>query len=191
MSKKQYSFYDEKQYEIYGIADEITGRVRYVGVSQDAKYRFKNHISSGRTYTKKVPLTKWLNKILNEGRFPELVILETDVPESVKSKTEQKWIKRFYCDGLLNVSNLGKGQRKEIAKKYPIYGMAEAIRMIQSDLTTYPDWFANPEMSQKKLMEVKELFNLYKEHSQEGENILNNVADKAKEVLRFKEKVNG
>jgi hypothetical protein len=75
---------------IYGLVDPRTGYVRYVGKANRPTHRLAMHLTPGelRETSHK---NSWLHGLLNEGKKPELIILEA-VNRSVWQSAERAWI---------------------------------------------------------------------------------------------------
>jgi len=93
---------------IYGLADPISGDIRYIGKSIDPTFRLKTHIAKA-----KFSLTykdRWINSLLSKGLSPILVLIEstTTLHASVK---EIFWIAAYKCVGarLTNATLGGEG----------------------------------------------------------------------------------
>jgi hypothetical protein len=88
---------------IYGLVDPRTGEVRYIGKSDNPRYRLTHHCRN-RLYTVK---GKWIKELIELGTKPDLCIFEC--VDFDKWEEREKWWIRFYLDNgvdLLN-SNLG------------------------------------------------------------------------------------
>jgi hypothetical protein len=75
---------------IYGLVDPRTGFVRYVGKAYNPKRRRQAHMnpSSLRPKTRK---NHWIKSLLNDGRKPELILLE-QIKECEWEDAERRWI---------------------------------------------------------------------------------------------------
>jgi hypothetical protein len=80
---------------IYGLEDPRTERVFYVGSSQDAEKRFKDHVA-GHSGLKSVG--RVVKELAESGLRPRLKILET-VSISDQNSREMFWIRKLYEDG--------------------------------------------------------------------------------------------
>jgi len=69
---------DKKFAKIYGIADQ-EGRIVYIGKSNNPKERMKQHIRVCKS--KKTPLYKWINKCIEDGVMPQMIVLASAISE--------------------------------------------------------------------------------------------------------------
>lgn len=67
--------------EIYALVDPLTREIRYIGKANDARKRFKGHLSEKR---RKTPVYCWISALQEKGFIPELKILATCEPEEWK-----------------------------------------------------------------------------------------------------------
>lgn len=95
---------------IYALADPRTGRVRYIGKSNNPVTRLKRHISSTRVKRNTTHRVNWIRQLLQLGRKPSLLILE-QVSLSVWPLAERKWIALYKSQGepLINHTSGGDG----------------------------------------------------------------------------------
>lgn len=96
---------------IYGLADPVTGALRYVGKTKGSlRKRLLAHINDvfrGRTY---IPRHKWIASLTVLGLVPEIFAIE-EVSDDGWRETEQFWIAYYRsigCD-LLNATAGGDG----------------------------------------------------------------------------------
>ena len=82
----------EKISYIYGLEDPITKEIRYIGKSINPDRRFKSHIYESRK--KKTHKQCWINKLLENGSTPNLLILEKCVGEEW-IEMEKSYIKKI------------------------------------------------------------------------------------------------
>lgn len=73
---------------IYALIDPRDNQVRYIGKSNDAKKRYKNHFNSSRD--KNTHKRNWINSVRRDGFKPELLILD-EVPIN-----KWQWWETFY-----------------------------------------------------------------------------------------------
>jgi len=94
---------------IYGLYCPVANAIRYVGKAADPEFRMKQHLSTskrgGRTYKH-----HWIEKIVSDGFYPELVILAR-VDESDWQEAEKFWIAKGMALGwpLTNICAGGNG----------------------------------------------------------------------------------
>lgn len=81
---------------IYGLADPLSGVVRYVGKSFDPVKRMNGHLRIKKPKTYK---EKWISSILKAGLLPELVILEATT-KNAASEREIFWIAKYLSEGV-------------------------------------------------------------------------------------------
>jgi hypothetical protein len=78
---------------IYGLVDPQTGFVRYVGKTNNTRFRLNNHLAKDRLLAD-TPKVKWIESLLAQGVKPQIVILE-EVIQSAWEEAEKRWI-AFY-----------------------------------------------------------------------------------------------
>ena len=100
---------------VYGLMDARDGLVKYVGVTENPIYRFKQHMqeakrkprtTSGFSNSKK---NLWIREMISCGLQPTLVLLDSVVAED-SEKTEQKWISHFNKFGFLLNNQIEKNK---------------------------------------------------------------------------------
>lgn len=103
---------------IYAITHPKTKEVRYIGQTcKTLWYRLRTHINSAKlpgSNMSKTPIGKWILKLLNEGMYPEIVLIEA-VPLVAINEAEIKYIKDGHSKyRLLNVAIGGviQGRKK-------------------------------------------------------------------------------
>lgn len=86
---------------IYGLVDPETGKMRYVGKSNNPKVRYQCHLQDKNTNPHK---TAWIRGLSERGLKPELVILEETTQKQWEER-ERYWIKRYRDEGapLVNI----------------------------------------------------------------------------------------
>ena len=101
---------------IYGLADPISGNVRYIGKSVNPKARLIQHLrfvnpSNHKEY--------WLNSLKKLGLVPEIVILET-TSQKFSSEAEIFWIAKYRSEEnlLTNVTEGGEGGAVFLGRKH-------------------------------------------------------------------------
>src|ERR1044072_8527970 len=91
--------------KIYGLVDP-EGLVRYVGrTKQRFSIRLCQHINGSRRKFKH-PRAEWIRSLLEAGKRPKIVHLET-VKEADAILAETKWMSKF--DGLVNSGSASQG----------------------------------------------------------------------------------
>lgn len=93
---------------IYALCDPSSGRVRYVGKSNDPRSRLRGHIHDSKK--KDYPVHRWIRKLERSDQLPTLVILSI-VSDNDWKNEERRWIDHFatmYSD-LLNIAPGGEG----------------------------------------------------------------------------------
>lgn len=94
---------------IYTLSEPNTGRVRYVGKTNDMKQRFSDHYSES-VAKRSNKRDKWVKSLKAKGLFPIMEVLET-VAEDEWEDAEKFWIQNLKflgCD-LLNSNGGGHG----------------------------------------------------------------------------------
>lgn len=94
---------------IYGLADPLSGNIRYVGKSYDPNSRYRMHLKIKEPKTHK---EFWIVSLKKLGLLPELVILETTT-ELQAAEREIFWIAEYRSLGfkLTNSTDGGEGVR--------------------------------------------------------------------------------
>lgn len=100
--------------EVYGLIDPITGRLRYVGKCMDgAARRLKRHVTEarGRRSEARSHRNRWIRSILDEGKTPEVVVIERVREAAELSSAERFWIAYYRKQGfnLVNATDGGDG----------------------------------------------------------------------------------
>ena len=92
---------------IYGLTCPHTGKVRYVGKSDNPLVRLNSHLSNLKNRTPKVC---WIRSLLKDGYRPGVVLLEL-VDSSLWEDAERRWIAKLREGGadLLNYLDGGEG----------------------------------------------------------------------------------
>lgn len=91
---------------IYGLRCPINGEIKYVGKAVDATKRCAQHTSS-KELKKETHKTHWLRKLLKNGLYPEVVVLET-VENDKWQEREIWWIAHLRSQGA-KLTNIRKG----------------------------------------------------------------------------------
>lgn len=118
---------------IYALSCPKSGKVRYVGRSQNILSRYYGHKAS----TGKYPVNKWCAKLKSQGLAPDICLLERHAePE----KVEAKWIKEFrekgeadlnLHDGGAGIAMSGSGKCEEV---WSVEGLASPFTLLVRSL---------------------------------------------------------
>jgi len=94
----------KNDWQIYILRSPRSGVVRYVGSSQDATERFKQHVRETKSeFHKNTPVHKWMKKLLSEGMSPILEIIEHGEGDN-RHERELHWINHYSNEAwILNV----------------------------------------------------------------------------------------
>lgn len=79
---------------IYGLSDPITDEIRYVGKAVDLYTRIRNHYKPSRLKAK-THKNNWLNSMLNNNQFANVIIVEECENGDQLNECEIKWIKYY------------------------------------------------------------------------------------------------
>jgi len=95
---------------IYGLIDPNTNQIRYIGKAVNLFMRIKNHYKPSRLIIN-THKNNWLNKLLNEGKYANIQIIEKCNNQDELNDAEKKWIKLYKDLGydLTNGTNGGDG----------------------------------------------------------------------------------
>jgi hypothetical protein len=103
---------DKKFAKIYGIADQ-EGRIMYIGKSNNPTQRMKQHIRECKR--RKTPLYGWINKSLEQGRQPQMIVLASAISEDWQS-LESQMIAQYREGGhMLNLADGGDQPKSDPA----------------------------------------------------------------------------
>lgn len=93
---------------IYGLCEPETGYLRYIGVAENPRKRFRNHMQD-KSNSHKV---NWIKSLKDRGLLPELFIVE-EISEVNWQREERFWISYFRSIGcnLVNATEGGDGIR--------------------------------------------------------------------------------
>lgn len=109
---------------IYALCDPDSGRVRYVGKSNDPESRLKSHKNEVGANRK----CRWIQSLLSSGKSPVLTVI-AEVPRDSWQEHERRWIAYYrgiysdltnHCDGGYGRSGLTDEEKiaiSEMAKK--------------------------------------------------------------------------
>ena len=86
---------------VYGLVDPRTGKVRYIGTSNDLNYRVYSHLHSfsRRSHT---PKDVWIRELAALGKKPIGVLLfPISIPKALRDRhaIESDWIARYHLVG--------------------------------------------------------------------------------------------
>jgi hypothetical protein len=81
---------------IYALRCPITGRIRYVGKTNDPERRIYQHLGRDHANPAKA---EWVNSLLAQGKEPTMVILE-GVSRVGWKFSEHRWIRRLMAHGV-------------------------------------------------------------------------------------------
>ncbi|HLG65988.1 MAG TPA: GIY-YIG nuclease family protein [Ktedonosporobacter sp.] len=122
---------NEKQYQIYALIDPRDKSIRYVGLSNDVRYRFAQHLLRDGGKLERA----WIIELQQLGLSPIFQILETVADNTYPAACEREhhWIYKLTCSGhsLLNVSGVRRAY-PQIKKRNQ-----EEKRDKQSGIETY------------------------------------------------------
>lgn len=95
-NKEQLEFLKElpNKNVIYVLLEPDTNNVRYVGKAVDLYTRIRNHYKPSRLIDK-THKNNWLNKLLNEGKYVRVNVVEELDNEKLLNEAEKKWIKYY------------------------------------------------------------------------------------------------
>ena len=82
---------DGYTWQVYALSAYTHGPVRYVGVSKDAKQRFKQHRKDARRGSK-LPVHRWIRKMLEAGQTPVLEVIDEGSGIEAAGHAERKWV---------------------------------------------------------------------------------------------------
>lgn len=98
--------------KIYGIADQ-EGRIMYIGKANDPQERMKQHIRDCKR--RKAPLYGWINKCLERGERPQMIVLASATSDDWQS-LETQMIAQYRSEGhMLNLANGGDQPKSDPA----------------------------------------------------------------------------
>jgi hypothetical protein len=81
-------------YDIYHLSDPRDQSVRYVGMSKDARTRYRRHLSQ-----KDNPLMPWFQELAEQGHKPFLTVIETVQGKQQAKERELHWINHYAAQG--------------------------------------------------------------------------------------------
>jgi len=112
--------------KIYGIADQ-EGRIMYIGKANDPTKRMKQHIRECKR--RKTPLYGWINRYLNNGYQPQMIILASATSEDWQG-LETQVIAQYRSQGhILNLADGGDQPKSNSAtNKQNAYALNAKIK---------------------------------------------------------------
>ncbi len=108
-------------YFVYALTDPRTGTVAYVGITNNAYERFKQHISYRDNNGKK---HAWIQRLQQEKVMPAMKILEVVENEEIALDRERYWIKHYKEQGLQLTNLYPPPMRKVEPQKEEISGVS-------------------------------------------------------------------
>jgi hypothetical protein len=94
----------EMMWNIYGLVDPTTGRVRYVGQTRrDPSTRLRQHVAAARlkgTRDNNIDLSEWITALAGAGFSPTMLLLGRARTQRAADEMEARFIERG--QGLLN-----------------------------------------------------------------------------------------
>lgn len=103
---------DNKFAKIYGIADQ-EGRIMYIGKANNPTQRMKQHIRECKR--RKTPLYGWINKSLEQGQQPQMIVLASAISNDWQS-LELQMIAQYREGGhMLNLADGGDQPKGNLA----------------------------------------------------------------------------
>jgi len=91
------------KYAIYALTDPRDAFIRYIGISNNAYRRFREHVQHPISPSHK---EEWIRELLEQGMLPGLVILEIVDGEALAREREEWWVNFYTKDGMLLNWNL-------------------------------------------------------------------------------------
>lgn len=73
---------------IYRFVHPVSEIVKYIGVTNDPKARYRKHLS----HKKRTKLTNWFKSLTNEGLLPKMVIIDSANDRESANNLEKFWI---------------------------------------------------------------------------------------------------
>lgn len=96
---------------IYGLIDPRSKLIRYVGQSEHIEMRFVQHVGrprhGHRIGSSLSARTRWIFDVMNDGRVPELVILE-EILSGDMTANEIKWIQSLELSDQADLNRVRK-----------------------------------------------------------------------------------
>lgn len=94
---------------IYSLSDPNTGKVRYIGKTNNLKYRLWAHVTDATTDRRNSHKCNWIKLLLKENKRPIISVIE-EVPMEIWQEREIYWINKFKENGenLVNMTDGGE-----------------------------------------------------------------------------------
>ena len=153
------SRWKSKQYHIYALVDPRDNLVRYIGITTDTKYRYRQH--SRRGYNRSI--WKWARELEHLGMFPVMHIIETinreaetsdDAFKQIVSEREAYWIGEYLRLGASLFNTFG------VTKRYPHSRLEETSTSlndpVEEALTTNKKRQEKHTRAQEEILSIKE-----------------------------------
>ena len=80
-------------YTIYALAEPLNGVVRYVGLSNDVKKRYREHVQRANNQFEK---DTWILSLIDQQLLPTLLILEENIAGEDKAREREEYWLNFY-----------------------------------------------------------------------------------------------
>lgn len=156
---------------IYGLLCPDTHICRYVGYTNNVTKRYKQHcrFSENQGNTKR---KNWLRKLIEDGKKPEIIILESNVVDW--NEAEKRWVKyyRFYsgdlltntADGGFSNKHMQESPKSHVKKKKRLKWSTTYMMLTKGDKYYTP----NPERVKKirdtvSMLKKKGLYDRFRE----------------------------
>lgn len=97
----------ETEVFIYALLDPRTGKIRYIGKTNNINRRYSQHLRI-RNDQKMTPTKAWIQSLIKQGLKPNMMVIDS-CGESQWEDLERKYIKQFRDGGhdILNISDGG------------------------------------------------------------------------------------
>jgi predicted GIY-YIG superfamily endonuclease len=116
--------------QVYTLTDPRTDIVRYVGISENAQKRYKQHLN---THASNGPKNEWIKELQALGLQPILTIIEETPDRHTAMEREKEWVNHYAQKHLLVNFNLN-------------------IHAIEESLSS---WEVNPELEEQFLRDME------------------------------------
>jgi len=149
-----------EQYHIYALVDPRDDFVRYIGITTDVKYRYRQHARGG--YNRSI--WRWARELESLGMSPVMRIVETirreadtsdDAFKQIVSEREVYWIGEYLRLGTPLFNTFG------VTKHYPHSHKEDILTPLNGSVTRKPKtskkWQEEHERVQKGISSVKGL----------------------------------
>lgn len=113
---------------IYGLYCPAAGQIRYVGRSINPVERLRQHIDGARvgTYGGTEAKREWLTSLLEDGKEPELVVLQILEDPDQSNEAEISWMHRLLEGGANLVNRVPRKLEERMAEQRKKQEMLEA-----------------------------------------------------------------